>query len=105
MSRTPEAINAALARWLGWYMDTAGWFYKGTDKLYNNDPGSTFHFNPMQRIDHAWVLVEKAPTLLNQHDWGFFMYWFMHADLYSFTAERAANDISEKIAELAGIEV
>lgn len=99
-----EQTNAALARWLGWYEGGGYWRNEA-------EPGGTgfttfgqFKFDPMQRIDHAWVLVEHIKTT----DWYInFLDWTnsKSSDLFMMPSSEAARAICEAIIELAGIEV
>lgn len=103
---TDDQINAALARWLGWHLSGSCWVDQDDRWVSHttNNPQDPAYFNPMQRIDHAWLLVEHIKTT----DWYInFLDWTnsKSSDLFMMPAPEAARAICEAIIEIAGIEV
>jgi hypothetical protein len=57
---TPREMNAKLARWARLRMDAAGNYYTSADETYTDDLRAIYYFDAYHRIDHAWILVERA---------------------------------------------
>lgn len=117
-SMTPEQINRALAKWLGWqpgpgctlYQNSAGQLLpmSTTPEI---STSAIPYFDPYHRIDHAWMVVERIsepPRTAEQaraaHNTKF-MLWWNNNNLWTYTAPEVARAICEAVLEICEVEV
>lgn len=104
---TPEQINGALARWLGWQTDPR-YFPKWHDgkeyTKYSTLINSPDYFDPYHRIDHAWLLVEHMNTV-HEDEKIKFMLWWLRIHFWALPASEAARAICEAIVEICEVAV
>jgi len=101
-----EQTNAALARWVGWKLWDKAWHEPGNLHLpYNNDPTHAYYFNPMQRLDHAWMCMEYGKIKMTTNQRRSFLTRLAQIVAGDPLAEDAARMICEAIIEIAGTEV
>lgn len=106
---TPEQINAALARWLGWHKGRGLWLdqdEQATGFTFWYDHADAETFNPYARIDHAWLLVERMHTKPQPpSQWERWLSWGSGVCLHTKTAHQAARAICEAILEICEVAV
>jgi hypothetical protein len=106
---TPEEINAKLAKWLGWQRVGNCWHNHDNTPIriphHPNTllatPNTWSYFNPYERIDHAWMLVEHVRNrIVPTHQRVAFAHWFKDANLFVEKAPEAARAICAAILEI-----
>lgn len=93
-----------LAKWMGWHIEQwsdSNWFCSSAGKI-----TEVQHWNPLDRIQDAWMLVEKITSLpktsieaekaLNTK----FMFWWQESNLWACSAKEAAQAICIAIEKL-----